>query len=85
MGFLEILNGPDAKSFFGVPSGMKVVSIFLINLKLKITRKIPEINKINPSKELKSVDIGNENKSTICKNRLASKMMGGKLIFMSLI
>ena len=42
----QILNGPDAKSFFGVPSGMKVVSIFLINLKLKITRKIPEINKI---------------------------------------
>ena len=49
-------------STFGVPSGIKVVFIFLINLKLTKTKEIPEITRIKPNKELRSIDIGKENK-----------------------
>ena len=85
IGFLEILKGQDEISFFGVPSGIKVVSIFLINRKLKNTRNIPASKKINPNKELKSVETGKVNKSISCKITLANKMTGGKLIFINLI
>ena len=85
MGFLEILKGPEEISFFGVPSGIKVVSIFFIKRKLKNTRNTPASKKIKPNKELKSVEIGKVNKSISCKITLANKMTGGKLIFIDLI
>ena len=65
----------------GVPSGIKVVFIFLINLKLTKTKEIPERIRIKPNKELKSTDMGKENKSIICRTMLANKMTGGNVIF----
>ena len=85
IGFLEILKGPEEISFSGVPSGIKVVSIFLINRKLKNTRNTPPSKKINPNKEFKSVETGKVNKSISCKIIPANKMTGGKLIFINLI
>ena len=45
----------------GVPSGIKVVFIFLINLKLTKTKEIPEMIRIKPNKKLRSIDIGKKN------------------------
>ena len=69
----------------GVPSGIKVVFIFLINLKLTKTKEIPEMIRIKPNKELRSIDIGKENKRIICNTKLANKMIGGKVIFINQI
>ena len=65
-------------STFGVPSGIKVVFIFLINLKLTKTKEIPERIRIKPNKELKSKDMGKENKRIICNTLLVHTMTGGK-------
>ena len=67
----------------GVPSGIKVVFIFLINLKLTKTKEIPEMIRIKPNKKLRSIDIGKKNKRVICNTKLANKMIGGKVIFIN--
>ena len=67
----------------GVPSGIKVVFIFLINLKLTKTKEIPEMIRIKPNKELRLIDIGKKNKRVICNTKLANKMIGGKVIFIN--
>ena len=83
IGFLENLKGPEEMSTSGVPSGIKVVFIFLINLKLTKTKEIPEMIRIKPNKELRSIGIGKENKRIICNTKLANKMIGGKVIFIN--